>query len=209
MFVTEGDVNVSVNKFHEYLMGELNKTLNHKQLHWEPWISPDLHRCIRRSKKLYSQSIKANATDATRTKYKEYSMMLNKHKRVTKKMHYNDKCKAYQNNTKKLWNVINEICGKINDKTTAIDYLKIDNIHGYNANKIANRLGSHFANVGKKILSKTSKKPIGHYLSKVVKNPSSPSSLMVTPVNVTEITEPIDKLPTKNKSGHDNFSYIL
>ena len=64
-------------------------------------------------------------------------------------MYYESKCEEYKFNTKKLWTVINEICNKNNDKTSAIEYLKIGNLHEYNADKISNHLGKYFSHVGK------------------------------------------------------------
>ena len=53
-------------------------------------------------------------------KYQNYMKSLNKIKRVAKLQHYQQKCKDYKQNTKKLWGLINRINKKTVDKTTPI-----------------------------------------------------------------------------------------
>ena len=111
-------------------------------------------RCIQRSKKLYAQSVRKNSTDNDSIVYREYLNKLTKIKRTAKKMYYDLKCEEYKHNTKKLWNVINEICIKNNDKTSVIEYLKIENLHEYNADKLSNYVGKYFLGVGKEFAEK-------------------------------------------------------
>ena len=168
------DVNLCTKKFHEHLVTEVDhhlpvctRQIKYKNLRREPWVSVGLMCCIRRSKKLYALSIRKNATDKDRIVYKEYSNLLTRLKRSAKKMYCESKCEEYKSNTKKLWKVINEICSKNNDKTKAIDYLKIDNLHEYNADKISNHLGKYFSEVGKVFAGKipNPNKQIRKYLS--------------------------------------------
>ena len=49
-------------------------------------------------------------------------------------------CYEYQSQTKKLWGLINEIAGKKNNKSGLIEYLKINDMKEYNAQKISNSL---------------------------------------------------------------------
>ena len=50
--------------------------------------------------------------------------MLQRLKRKAKMDHYQEKCKKYKNETRKLWDVINTITGKKN-RDTMIESLKI------------------------------------------------------------------------------------
>ena len=182
--------------------------IKYKNLHREPWVSAGIMNCIRRSKKLYATSIRRNATEKNCIVYKEYSKLLTKLKRSAKKLYYESKCEEYKSNTKKLWKVINEICSKNNDKTSAIDYLKIDNLHEYNADKICNHFGKYFSEVGKAFAKKIPepKKQINRYLSVIARNHST---LMLAPVTEREIVKIINKLPAKHSSGYDNISNVL
>ena len=58
-------------------------------------------------------------------------------------------CWEYKSQTKKLWDLINEISGKKRDKTGVFEYLDIDGIREYSAQRICNRFGKYFAGVGK------------------------------------------------------------
>ena len=180
------------------------RQIKHKNIRREPWVSAGIMNCIRRSKKLYTASIRRNATDKDCIVYKEYSKLLTKLKCFAKK----SKCEEYKSNTKKLWKEINEICSKNNDKTSAIDYLKIENLHEYNADKISNHFGKYFSEVDKSFAIKIPepKKPINRYLSVIGRNHST---LMLTPVTEREIVKIIDRLPAKHSSGYDNISNVL
>ena len=157
---------------------------------------------------MYTASIRKSATDKDHIVYKEYSKLLTKLKCSAKKLYYESKCEEYKSNTKKLWKVINEICSKNNDKTSAIDYLKIENLHEYNADKISNHFGKYFSGVGKVFAMKIPdpKKPINRYLSVIDRNHST---LMLAPVTEREIVKIINKLPAKHSSGYDNISNVL
>ena len=211
----ENDVNLSTKQFHEHLIAKIDhhmpvstRQIKYKNLRRETWVSVGIMNCIRRSKKLYTTSLTRNATDKDRIVYKEYSKLLTKLKRFAKKLYYESKCEEYKSNTKKLWKVINEICSKNNDKTSAIDSLKIENFHEYNADKISNHFGKYVSEVGKAFAMKIPdpKKPINMYLSVIGRNHST---LMLTPVTEREIVKIINKLPAKHSSGYDNISNVL
>ena len=123
-------------------------------------------------------------------------------------MYYDLKCEEYKHNTKKLWNVINEICIKNNDKTSVIEYLKIENLHEYNADKISNHVGKYLSGVGKEFAKKipNPKKEIRKHLGLIEQNPLS---MMIAPVCEQEIVKIIHKLPAKNSAGYDNISNVL
>ena len=53
-----------------------------------------------------------------------------------------------------MWNLINKINGKINDKTCIIDYLKVNNIKYFMGKDISNQFGKYFSSVGERICPK-------------------------------------------------------
>ena len=67
--------------------------------------------------------------------------MLQRVKRQAKRKYYYEKCTEFRSDTKKLWQTINTLCGKQNDKSNVITCLKIDNIRNYNSRSIANEFG--------------------------------------------------------------------
>ena len=122
--------------------------------------------------------------------------------------YYKNKCLEFRNNSKKLWDMINKISGKNNDKTSIIDYIKVDNIEYYDRVGITNNLCKYFANIGENLSSKIPKsnKSINEYLAKIKRNEKS---LFLRPTSEQEINRIIEKLPNKNSSGYDNISNIL
>ena len=76
----------------------------------KPWISKSIANSIRKSKQLFKKAI----MDLThQDKYQSYMKWLNKIKRVVKLEYYQQKCKNYKQNIKKLWKLINKINKKL------------------------------------------------------------------------------------------------
>ena len=117
-------------------------------------------------------------------------------------------CYEYRTQTKNIWGLINEIAGKHTNKTCLIEYLKIDDVKEYSADKICNRFAKYFAGVGKQFASKIPKpqKSVASYLKLLQ---SSQASLFLTPTCTDEIKKIVFALPSKASSGHDNLSNIL
>ena len=114
----------------------------------------------------------------------------------------------YKKNLSKLWKVINKITHKMNDKSSAVEYLKIDNIDYYETKVIAEELAKHFATVGKKYANeiKTSQHNFNYYLKQI---PQHATSMYMIPTSQEEIEKLIDKLPNKTSKGHDDISNVL
>ena len=183
-------------------------TIKYKNLRRERWLSAGILHSIKHSKKLYSKSIRSEATDTEVKEYKAYNSLLQRLKRVAKKNYYGTKCIEFKNNTKMFWKIINEVSGKTNNKDSLIDSLKIDNIHVYESQKIANTFGKYFATVGERFANKIPKpcRNIDDYLTKIRQNESS---LFMNPCTEIEVQKLIGQLPRKASGGHDNISNIL
>ena len=68
----------------------------------EPWMSTGLLKCCKKQQKLYSEFIKTRTVESEKL-YKDYRNMLQKLKRYCKINYYQNQCKEYKSNTKKLW----------------------------------------------------------------------------------------------------------
>ena len=86
--------------------------------------------------------------------------------------YYNSKCTQYKNNIEQLWKVINQVIDKINDKTSCIDCIKVDNIEYYKPKDIGNHLGKHFVDIGQNFTGKIPppSKSILEYIDKITRN---------------------------------------
>ena len=184
------------------------KTIPSNRVFKDPWLSTGLHKCIRKQQALYKETIKRPKMEQALTKYKNYRNKLKQIIRKSKEDYYRGKCVEFKRNTSKLWKLIQRLTCKTKDRTSLIDYLKIDNIDYHEHQIMAEEFAKHFANVGKNYASQipAAKYQTEHYLSKI---PLNPKSIFMTPTCPSEIKTIIDSLPNKSSSGHDNISNIL
>ena len=80
--------------------------------------------------------------------YKTYRNALTKIKRRAKEDYYNKRCYDLKSNTKKLWQLINHIISKTNDKNNIIASIKVDNIEYHDTRDIANCFGKYYSSMG-------------------------------------------------------------
>ena len=209
------NVDILSEKFHHILSEKIehftplvDRTIDAKKLRHEKWVTAGLLISLKRSKKLYKQTISKKTSEKVCRKYKEYNMILQKVKRHAKRSYYIEKCIEFRSDTCKLWKTMNEIIGKTNDKGTVIGSLKSENMTLTKSKDIVNKLGKHFSKIGKNYADKiaTPDKNINLYLELIRRNKQS---AYMTPTYETEISRLIDKLPNKRSSGHDNIDNIM
>ena len=212
--ITE-NVDESFTSFHKILQNTLDlhalivtRKLNPKSYRRERWLKPSLLRCINKQKKLYFKTLKANATDTEITKYKNYKKVLDKLKRLAKIRYFHTRCSEYKGNVMKMWELINQVIGKMSDKSNVISYIKVNDIEILNEKAIANEFGKYFVNVGKDFANKVKnpKRLISFYNNKIDRNPKSIYFYKVTEEEVRKL---IETLPNKASSGYDNINNIL
>ena len=115
------DVNNAFEKFHDKLLEILNLHAPERTVYLKekrtnkPWISKNLANSIRKSKILYKKSLD-NPT--TITHYKDTSTVLKRTKRIAKLKYYQSMCNDFKNNTKKLWDMINNLIKRLPIKLT-------------------------------------------------------------------------------------------
>ena len=123
--------------------------VNPKRAHRDPWLMSGIHISVCKCKRLYCEFLHNKSNEATEMKYRAYAKLLGRLKRHAKLSYYDEKCRTYKYNTKKLWGIINEISVRHNDKSSLIDCFKINNVLEYDAAKITNKFGEYFSSVGK------------------------------------------------------------
>ena len=173
--ITE-NVNEVFDKCHDKLFDIINKHtpvrklfVTEKNYRKELWVTPSILKYCKKQKKLYKLSIKGSATTADAIKYHEYRNVLNRIKRREKILYYHDLCKKLKNNTKKLWEIVNQTVGKTKDKTCILDKLRVGNVTIDNPVRISDEFATYFVNVGPKYTNSI-KKPdsdISDYLKKI------------------------------------------
>ena len=195
-------------KFHDIVLDTINKhapkKLVDKKLRSKcnPWLSKGLLNSSNRIRGLFEKTLSPNCPPETRLKYKESRNLLNRLKRRSKLLFYQNKCIEFRNNSKRLWQIINELSGKIRNKSTVINWIKINDIKTYSSKKITNEFGKYFSEIGEKFANKkkNSKNTSTNYLNK---NKLHDKTLFRTPTDIPEICTIINKLPNKHSSGND------
>ena len=176
--ITE-NVDTSFNVFHDTVCTIIDKhspvksrSINVKKLWKEPWITKGLQKCIRKQKLLYQDSIRSGANPLATLKYREYRNILVKIKHEVHKEYYANKCFEFKHNTKKLWQLINDISRKTNNKTELVECLHINNIDCYDASSIVNEFGKYFSYVAKSFAESipAPKKSIKKFIDKMLLN---------------------------------------
>ena len=150
--------------------------------------------------------ITASASEEDRTKYHNYRNYYNKPKITYRNDYYSSKCVEYI--TKRLWEMMNNIIGKMKHLRRIIPYITVNGIKTYDSIKIANEFGEFDSCLGADLADKipNSKKLIDYYVSKI---PRTSNSLVVRGTNCKEIEKIIKDLPMKTSSGHDHISNVV
>ena len=112
----------------EYCTPVKTRKIDGNNLRREPWLTAQLKQFIDKSKKLYRISLRKDSNTSEIRRYVNYKKILRCAIRTAKRLYHNNKCEEYRNNSKRLWQVINEVIGKARDKSTTIDYLTIAGI---------------------------------------------------------------------------------
>ena len=171
-------------------------------------MSKSLERSGRKKAQLYKETLKINATDIDRQKYRDYRNTYNRLKRMMMITYYKKKIQENTTNTKKLWKVINNIIGKHKHSGSIISYITVDGAHKYDPDVIANEFGKFYSQLGSKLASqiKRSAKPTEEYLSKI---PRTLQSLALHSTSALEIEKIAMALPSKTSFGHDKISNVM
>ena len=148
-------------------------------------MTTDLLKASRKLDILYRKSIGKSKSDTIHSKYLKYRNIHNKNKRDTKIQHYDKLLSKYNTNIRKTWQILNNITGRLRDKTGISDTFVVNGEQISDENLIANHFCSYFTNIGKTYASSIPKsdKLFNSYLG----SKPNPSSLYFTPTGPTEI----------------------
>ena len=87
----------------------------------------------------------------------------------SKHLYFSQQCEKFKHDTLKLWQLINQISGKQNDKSTTIDYITVEGIKKYRSTNISNEFPHYYANLRQKLAENMNPctKSIDYYLAKI------------------------------------------
>ena len=212
--IDDMDVNEAFKYFHTILLNSMDEhcpkreySISYDKIIRDPWITKGLSNSICKQKKLYLKQLHSSDPNCT-NKYKSYRNVLKKLLRRSKLDYFNNKCLEYKQNSRKLWQLINQVIYKIGRKSQVIESLKIDNLVRYSPMEITKGFCNHFATVGKTYSDKVQppRVLVETYNEKI--NMSN-ISMFLSPTDREEIKSLIMNLPAKNSSGCDDISNNL
>ena len=209
------DVNHQFNQLHDNLtkyvdnfIPMVTRKLNPKSIRREKWVCAGLLKSIKKSKQLYRKYINNKTNKKLFEKYKHYNHTLQKTKHYAKKSYYLEQCRQHRSNSKKLWQTINHVIRKTNNKTEVIEKLKINNVMEYRGDVIAEELAKYFSTVGKVFADRIgpSSRSELDYLKNI---PVSMRSIFLKPVTTSEIDKILTNMIPKTSSGIDEINNKL
>ena len=166
------------------LAPEKSEKVPTKRVIGQPWMTRSLLKCAKKQLSLYKTAL-CTKSMVDQEWYKQYHNVLKRAKRVSRESLYVNRCYELRSNTKKLWNLINSVTGKVRDKSYVISKISIGTVDYTSPEKIADVLVKQFANMGKNYTEKIkSDIPIKEYLDKIGQNTKS---VYLHPTNTTEI----------------------
>ena len=207
--------NVNFNRFCETLHNTMDAVaplihvkISRKRRYTEQWMTQGIETSSRCNLQIYKETIQSNSTETDNEKYKAHCNILNHVKRNAKINYYIDNCNQYKNNTRKLWQVINQIIGKQHPCGSIIPYISINNIKTYDPKRISNKFGSFYANLGSNFAKQINpgKTSIEDYINRI---PRALNSMAMLPTTQHEVAKLMKGLPNKSSSGHDQINNTL
>ena len=156
------NVNEAFDCFHSTLTSIIDKhcpkrefSISYGKITRDPWITKGLSNSIRRQKKLYHLQLHTSDPNDIR-RYISYRNTLKKLLRRSKLSYFNKKCIEYKQNSRKLWQLINQVINKIPKKSQVIESLRIGNLVKYSPQEITKGFCDHFAQIGRSYTSRIS-----------------------------------------------------
>ena len=170
-----------------------------KRRYVEAWVTRGLEEASRTKIKLYKKSLQKDSTEDDHIHYKQHQNIYNTLKRKIKQDYYQDKCRAYRNNSKKLWALINQTITKVKHKGSIIPHITANGIKVTKPKLIANNFGKFYSSVGSKLAKKIvpGMTSVEDYISNI---PVQRDSIVLKQVTPLEIDNIIRKLPNKSSS---------
>ena len=157
------DVNLLYDTFLEKLMILYNKhfpiekkTVKIKDIK-TPWFSKGMKKSSKQKQKLYIKYLKKK-TYETEMQYKNYKNLFEKLKRKAKQNHYTKLISKYQNDSKKTWQVLKEITGKLKlNKNNFPKMIKTNTKNLSTEKEIAIEFNNYYTKIGPKLAAKIPK----------------------------------------------------
>ena len=179
----------------------VTKTISEKRLN-SPWINNDILNAIKTKNRLY-KDFKIGLV--TELQYKQYRNVLNTTIKQRKKSYYLEKFTNFKNNTRKIWDTVNQLTGSKHKK---------DNINCINYNHVKYTKDSDIARIFNEFYTNVATN-LDNDLPPATIDPLSflegdyPTSMIVPPVQPHDVIRVINSLKNKNSNVQELSVSIL
>ena len=172
----------------------------------EPWLTVKLKRYNQKCRKLCNKA-RVSGLEIDFIKYKQYHNTLNRLKLHEKRVHYSDLFQKIRKNAKLLWNVVNNLLKKSNNRTEVTKLLCNKNLIT-DSSEICNAFNAHFVTAGQRVQNS------------IIKGSSADvnecetvdyirESMTLPCVTEGQICKIVQNMKSKNSSGLDGISNTL
>lgn len=173
----------------------------HKCKKRKPWITQGLTRASQIKQDLFKKHRLDPENIIKNHEYKTYKNKLNKLISLTKLNYFKSKLNETKNDSKTLWNVVNEFTGTLNKTEKKVEEIKIDDKVITDKKEIANCFNKYFTEVGKN-LANNIKRPIRSSIKKDYQE----HSMYFFETDSTEVSNTIQELKLHKAPGLDSIA---
>ena len=209
---TTNQINVEdlFNRFHSLIIQIIDThapvvkySRKQKRLHQKPWITKGLLVSIKKKQKM-RKSHHINGSSCEKYLYKLYSNLLNRLKRLAKRLYYHYQVNACEDNPKKTWDILRSL---LPNKSIS-SALSINGEIVSDPAAILEKFNSHFSNIGQSLVTSITNDSHINDFHSYLKSPCS-SSIYLHPTSPQEITTLIYNLDSNKASGYDDISPFI
>ena len=171
------------------------------KLKQKPWLSKGILKSSKVKNRLYKKLVKTNFRNTDlHSKYKQYRNILTHIIDAAKQKYYQKQLFTSKNDSKRTWQVLNDLIGKNKKDAKLPDKLLCNTKTIQDPKEIANTLNKHFAEIGK-----TNQNEIDFNYIKKNLNSFQKNSFVFYPATTEEISLIITNLKNKNSEGYDGI----
>ena len=114
------------------------------------WILPWLQGACDRKNKMYRKFVE-NPTIENHMKYKKLKKFVDKHVKLAKRKYYDDYFKKYSNDSRKQWEMVNNLLNRKTKKKNSIKKVQYKNESFTNTQEIASKFNDYFCNIAQEL----------------------------------------------------------
>lgn len=195
----EQATDILMNKLKEILNKSTTKIKQKNIKKRKEWMTAGLLTSIATRDHIYNELTKNPNDNELKEKYRIYKNKVNNLIKTTKNNYYREKLDKCKNNTKKVWEIVNDITNDQKTKNNTINKIKVDGNIIENKKQIANEYNKHYSEIGTKMANKIIS-PEQKFLETAFDK-----TFYLSPIKESEVDLFIQSLKNFKSPGYDNI----